>query len=109
MYRHKDGTETLYEDPSQVRHERHAENLAARIARDPGVVWVEVEDNSGRFKARASREHDGVVHESLESTRRTVKRKRTQSRRRRAKQVSVWIIVGVLFLLVLTKLLLSRP
>lgn len=96
MFRHKDGKETLYEDPSQIRHERHTENLAARTARDPGVEWVEVEENTGRFKARASSEGDGLVHESLEVRGQTVKRKRsttanTRALRRNNYQPLIWI------------------
>jgi len=80
--RHADGSSVIYEDPAQVNHERHAENLAAKIARDPGVQWVEVEEARGRFKARASIGANGVVHESLESRGRKVRHKRKSARRR---------------------------
>lgn len=107
MYRHKDGAETLYEDPAQVRHERHAENLAARIARDPNVEWVEVAENTGRFTARAARERDGLIHESLEAKGQTVKRKRARPRGTlRARRVM--IVIAILFVLVLLGILVSR-
>jgi len=66
LLRHVDGSSVLYEDQWQVKHERHAENLAAKIARDPGVQWVEIEEAGGQFKARASLGVNGIVHESLE-------------------------------------------
>ena len=31
------GSTVIYEDPAQVNHERHAENLAVKIARDSHV------------------------------------------------------------------------
>lgn len=106
MYRHKDGTQTLYKDPAQVNHQRHAENLAARIARDPGVEWVEVQETNGLFKARASRESDGIVHETLEVKGSTVKRKRSRVRHKFGKR-KVLITVTILFLLALLGALIS--
>lgn len=100
MYRHKDGTQILYEDPAQVNHQRHAENLAARIARDPGVQWVEVQETNGLFKARASRDSDGIVHETLEVKGGIVKRRRGRVRHKFGTR-KVLITVSILFLLVL--------
>ena len=102
--RHADGSKVLYEDPAKVNHERHAENLAAKNARDPGVQWVEVEDTSGRFKARAKIGSDGIVHESLESRRYRGRQKGQlrPSRRRRTRIIWVVLIAAFVFGLVLT-------
>ena len=83
LVRHTDGSSVVYEDPAQVNHERHAENLAAKIARDPGVQWVEVEENGGRFKAHASLGRDGIVHESLETIMHRPRLNRRSSHRKR--------------------------
>lgn len=92
--RHADGSEVLYEDPAKVNHERHAENLAAKIARDPGVQWVEIAEVRGLFKARANLGPDGIVRESLESARYEVRRKRRRpSRRQRHRTVIFWVFV----------------
>lgn len=107
MYRHKDGTETLYEDPAQVRHERHAENLAARIARDPGVEWVEVEEKTGRFKASASRDNNGLVHEWLQAKGQKVKLKHGRPRRM-FKARRAMTVIAILVVLTLLGLLVSR-
>ena len=101
--RHADGSTVVYEDPAQVNHERHAENLAARIARDPGVEWVEVEEVAGRFKAHASVAHDGVVHESLKAKRYTGRRRRS-----RRKVGYLWVVVAIALLYALAKFLLGR-
>ena len=51
MVCHADGSTVVYEDPARVNHERHAENLAAKIARDPHVEWVEVEEIGGPIQS----------------------------------------------------------
>jgi hypothetical protein len=104
MYRHADGSTVLYEDPAHVNHERHAENLAARIARDPGVEWVEVEEVGGWFKARAHLGRDGIVQACLESKGYAVRR---STRRRRKRPRYVWAILAILTLLGLLKLLIT--
>ena len=54
MYRHADGPTVLWEYGSQINHERRAENLAAKIARQPRVDWVvEIEEITGRFEDHA--------------------------------------------------------
>lgn len=106
--RRADGSEVLYEDPAKVNHERHAENLAAKIARDPGVQWVEVAEVRGLFKARASLAPDGIVRESLESSRYGIRRKRRPpSRRQRHRTLIFWVVVIALifftFLILVSK------
>ncbi|HEV2490142.1 MAG TPA: hypothetical protein VGT03_10065 [Candidatus Acidoferrales bacterium] len=92
--RHTDGSTVLYEDAAKVNHERHASNLAAKIARDKCVEWVEVEEAAGRFKARASLASDGTVHESLESGRHKGRREgRSRFRRRRKRGPIFWIVL----------------
>ena len=77
-----DGSTTREESQEEVNHERHALNLAGKIARDTRVRWVEIEETTGRFKVRAFRKPDGTIQESLQSPRRSVRRyKPFQSRR----------------------------
>ena len=75
--RYRDGTTASEESQEKVNHERHALNLAAKIARLDNVEWVQIEELSGRFKAEASRTPDGTVHESLQSPRYKIQRKRS--------------------------------
>jgi len=49
-----DGSTTKEESQEEANHERHALNLAGRIARTDSVRWVEIEETTGRFKVRAS-------------------------------------------------------
>ncbi len=75
--RYHDGTTASEESQEKVNHEHHALNLAAKIARNGVVEWVEIEELRGRFKARASRAPDGTVQESLQSARYKIQRKRS--------------------------------
>ena len=95
MYRHPDGSTVLYEYGSQVNHERHAENLAAKIARQPHIDWVEIEENTGRFEARAHLASDGAVHESF-------KQRKTRTGQWQSKVV--WIVAAIFALLGLVAL-----
>jgi len=72
--RYADGTTALEESQEEVNHERHALNLAGKIARTEVVEWVEIEELKGHFKARAARARDGTVHESLQSPRHSIQR-----------------------------------
>ncbi|HEV1993418.1 MAG TPA: hypothetical protein VGR03_03710 [Candidatus Acidoferrum sp.] len=81
--RFPDGTTAREESHTEkVNHERHALNLAIKIARQENVEWVEIEDVKGRFKARAAHAADGTVHKSLESRRSNRYRKMRFGRRR---------------------------
>jgi len=66
--RYADGTTALEESYEEVNHQRHALNLAAKIARSDVVESVEIEEVRGRFKARAARTSQGTVHETLQSS-----------------------------------------
>jgi len=72
--RYADGTTALEESHEEVNHERHALNLAAKIARNDVVESVEIEELRGRFKARAARTSNGTVHQTLQSAHHRVKR-----------------------------------
>jgi hypothetical protein len=106
--RHADGSIVLYEDQWKVNHERHAVNLAGKIARDRGVEWVEVEEITGRFKARANLGPNGIVHESLESARRKSTRKRSARKGTRKRRAIFWVVLTALVLFGLFILMTSR-
>src|SRR5437762_3153479 len=59
---------TLFRSYEEVNHQRHALNLAAKIARSDVVESVEIEEVRGRFKARAAGTIQGTVHETLQSS-----------------------------------------
>jgi hypothetical protein len=103
LIRHADGSSVVQEDIRQVKHEEHAKNLAARIARDFGVQWVEIEETNGRFKARAKLGRGGVVHESFER-RNAPRRRRAKTLRkssRSATGIILLILVAVVFFLLI--------
>jgi len=101
-----DGSTTIEESQEEVNHERHALNLAGKIARTASVHWVEIEETTGRFKVRASRTSDGTVQESLQSLRRMVRRKtRFQLRHRSRTRMTTmtWLaLFGVVAFIVST-------
>ena len=72
--RYADGTTALEESQGEVNHERHALNLAVKIARSDAVESVEIEELRGRFKVRANRSSDGEAHATLQSHRGRVQR-----------------------------------
>ena len=82
---HTDGSSTIEESQEEVNHERHALNLAEKMARTASVHWVEIEETTGRFRVRASRTSDGTVQESLQYPRRMVRRKTRFQRRHGAR------------------------
>lgn len=94
--RYPDGTTASEESQEKVNHERHALNLAAKIARNDNVEWVQIEELSGRFKAHASRAPDGTVDESLQSPRYKIQRKRSfrPAGRKRVRRVVLLCLVG---------------
>ena len=78
-----DGSTTKEESQEEADHERHALNLAGRIARTDSVRWVEIEETTGRFKVRASPTSDGTVQESWRMVRRKTRFQRRHGARRR--------------------------
>ena len=72
--RYADGSSALEESQEEVNHERHALNLAVRIARSDAVESVEIEELGGQFKAQANRVSRGKVQATLQSPRRRVQR-----------------------------------
>jgi hypothetical protein len=65
-----DDRRTAFEEArEEVNHERHALNLAAKIAGYHEVEWVEIEELRGRFKIRASRASNGEVQTTSQSRR----------------------------------------
>ena len=95
--RHADGSPVLLEEQSKVNHEQHAVNLAGKIARDPRVEWVEVEEVKGRFKAKANLEPHGIVHESLRLARQTARRARRKPKRKG--HAIFWVVIAAFALL----------
>jgi len=69
-----DGSSAQEESQEEVNHERHALNLAAKIARSDAVESVEIEESGGQFKAQANRVSRGKVQATLQSPRRRVQR-----------------------------------
>ncbi len=69
-----DGSSAQEESQEEVNHERHALNLAAKIARSDAVESVEIEELGGQFKAQANRVSSGKVQATLQSPRRRVQR-----------------------------------
>jgi len=74
LLRYADGTTALEESHEEVNHERHALNLAVKIARIDTVESVEIEELQGRFKVRAARTSSGKIHKTLQSARRHFQR-----------------------------------
>jgi hypothetical protein len=72
--RYADGSTAREESQEEVNHDRHALNLASKIARSHDVESVEIEELRGRFKARADRSINGEVHATLQSARGRVQR-----------------------------------
>jgi hypothetical protein len=70
-----DGSSTVEESREDVNHERHALNLAGKIARIPGVERVEIQEIHGLFTARAVQTEKGVIQELLSSRTRNILRK----------------------------------
>jgi hypothetical protein len=70
-----DGSSTVEESHEEVNHERHALNLAGKIARIPGVERVEIQEIHGLFTARAVQTEKGVIQELLSSRTRNILRK----------------------------------
>lgn len=60
----------MEESHEEVNHERHALNLAVKIARNDAVESVEIEELQGRFKVRAARTSSGTIHKTVQSARR---------------------------------------
>ena len=95
--RYADGTTALEESQEEVNHERHALNLAGKIARSDAVESVEIDELSGRFKASATRASNGTVHATLQSQRGRVKRE-THYHNGRTSRASKLLLISLLSL-----------
>jgi len=98
--RYADGSAAREESQEEVNHERHALNLAAKIARTHEVESVEIEELSGQFRARADRSSDGKVHATLQSHRGRVQRE-SYYHNGRTSRVSKPLLISLLGLSVL--------
>ncbi len=95
LLRYADGSTAREESQEEVNHERHALNLASKIARSHEVESVEIEELTGRFKARADRSSDGEVHATLQSRRGRVQRE-THYHHGRTSRASKLFLISVL-------------
>ncbi len=93
--RYADGSTASEESQEEVNHERHALNLAAKIARSHDVESVEIEELRGRFKVRADRSSDGEVHATLQSRRGRVQRE-THYHNGRTSRASRLLLISLL-------------
>jgi hypothetical protein len=93
--RYADGTTALEESHDEVNHERHALNLAVKIARKDAVESVEVEELQGRFKVRAARTSSGTIHKTLQSARRHFQRE-THFHTGRTNRISRLLLLSLL-------------
>jgi hypothetical protein len=93
--RYADGSTAREESQEEVNHERHALNLASKIARSHDVESVEIEELRGRFKARADRSSDGEVHATLQSRRGRVQRE-THYRNGRTNRAAKLLLISLL-------------